>query len=167
MFWKPQPLQLVKKVLQYTSNLYGSTPPICIAVLSWLLSFEERETLQYASHFVLQYASHLYGSTPLICTAALLEKYWGVGSPERFWYFKHVNAVGLRNQDWAGAASAFHSTQPRAWRIMWKPWRQNSWACTKLPACFRLKPPFSSACTCLLMEQESSHSDSLPWWFWH
>ena len=34
--------------------------------------------------FVLQYASHLYGSTPPICTAVLLEKYWGLGSPERF-----------------------------------------------------------------------------------
>ena len=61
MFRKPQPLQLVEKVRQYTSNLYGSTPPICTAVLSWLLSFKERETLQYASH--------LYCSTPPICTA--------------------------------------------------------------------------------------------------
>ena len=57
----PNPYSLSKK--------YGSTPPICtavrppigIAVLSWLLSFEERETLQYASH--------LYCSTPPICTA--------------------------------------------------------------------------------------------------
>ena len=55
MFRKPQPVQLVRKVRQYTSHLYGSTPPIRIAVLSWLLSFEERETLQYAPH--------LYGST--------------------------------------------------------------------------------------------------------
>ena len=61
MFRKPQPLPLVEKVRQYTSNLYGGTPSICIAVLSWLLSFEERETLQYASH--------LYCSTPPICTA--------------------------------------------------------------------------------------------------
>ena len=61
IFRKPQPLQPVRKVRQYTSHLYGSMPPICIAVLSWLLSFEERETLQYASH--------LYGSTPPICTA--------------------------------------------------------------------------------------------------
>ena len=61
MFRKPQPLQLVWKVRQYTSNLYGNTPPICIAALSWLLSFEERETPQYASH--------LYCSTPPICTA--------------------------------------------------------------------------------------------------
>ena len=83
MFRKPQPLQLVEKVRQYTSNLYGCTPPICIGVLSWLLSFEERATLQYAPH--------LYCSTPPICTAArppiytavLLEKYWGLGSPER------------------------------------------------------------------------------------
>ena len=34
--------------------------------------------------FLLQCASHLYGSTPRICTAVLLEKYWGLGSPERF-----------------------------------------------------------------------------------
>ena len=34
--------------------------------------------------FVLQYASHLYGSTPPICTAVLLERYLGLGSPERF-----------------------------------------------------------------------------------
>ena len=35
--------------------------------------------------FVLQYPSHLYGNTPPpICTAILLEKYWGLGSPERF-----------------------------------------------------------------------------------
>ena len=85
MFRKPQPLPVSEKVRQYTSNLYGSTSPICTAMLSWLLSFEERETLQYASH--------LYGSTPPICTAVrppictavLLEKYWGLGSPERFW----------------------------------------------------------------------------------
>ena len=34
--------------------------------------------------FVRQYAPHLYGNTPPICTAVLLEKYWGLGSPERF-----------------------------------------------------------------------------------
>ena len=60
-FQKPQPPLVSKKVRQYTSNLYGSTPPICIAVLSWLLSFEARESLQCASH--------LYCSTPPICTA--------------------------------------------------------------------------------------------------
>ena len=69
---KPQPL-LSKKVLQYTSNLYGSTPPVCNAVPSWLPSFEEREAQQYTSH--------LYGSMPPICTAVLLRKYWGLGSP--------------------------------------------------------------------------------------
>ena len=62
MFRKPQPLLVSEKVRQYTSNLHGTTPPICIAVLSWLLSFEDREALQYASHFVLQYASHLYSA---------------------------------------------------------------------------------------------------------
>ena len=57
-------------------------------MLSWLPSFEERETLtRYPAvrlPFVWQYASHLYGSTPPICTAVPLEKYWGLGSPERF-----------------------------------------------------------------------------------
>ena len=33
-FQKPQPLLVSQKVLQYTSNLYGSNPPICIAVPS-------------------------------------------------------------------------------------------------------------------------------------
>ena len=75
MFRKPQPVQPVQKVRQYTPHLYGSTPPICIAVLSWLLSLEEMESQHYTSH--------LYGSTPPICTAVLLEKYWGLGSPER------------------------------------------------------------------------------------
>ena len=60
-FGNPNPYNLSEKYWQYTSNLYGSTPPISIAVLSWLLSFEERETPQDASH--------LYCSTPPICTA--------------------------------------------------------------------------------------------------
>ena len=38
------------------SNLYGSTSPICIAVLSWLLSLEERKP-------------HLFCSTPSVYTA--------------------------------------------------------------------------------------------------
>ena len=70
MFRKPQPLQLVEKVRQYTSNLYGSTPPICIAVLSWLLSFEEGKRCNTPPictavrlPFVRQYAPHLYGNT--------------------------------------------------------------------------------------------------------
>ena len=82
MFRKPQPLQLVEKVRQYTSNLYGSAPPICIAVLSWLLSLEERETLQYASH--------LYCSTPPICTA--------VRPPfVRQYFWKNTGGWGHRN----------------------------------------------------------------------
>ena len=82
MFRKPQPLQLVQKVRQYTSNLYGSTPPICIAAFSWLLSFEERETLQYASH--------LYCSTPPICTA--------VRPPfVRQYFWKNTGGWGHRN----------------------------------------------------------------------
>ena len=61
---EPQPLLFSKKLLQYTSNLCASTPPICIAAPSWLLSLEERETQQYTSH--------LYCSTPPICTAVRL-----------------------------------------------------------------------------------------------
>ena len=82
MFRKPQPLLVSEQVRQYTSNLYGSTPPICIAVLSWLLSFEERETLQYASH--------LYCNTPPICTA--------VRPPfVRQYFWKNTGGWGHRN----------------------------------------------------------------------
>ena len=63
-FQKPQPLLTSKKARQYTSNLYGSTPPICIAGPSSLLSLEERETQHYTSN--------LYCSTPPICTAVRL-----------------------------------------------------------------------------------------------
>ena len=52
-FRKPQPLLVSKKVRQYTSNLYGSTPRVCIAGPSWLLSLEERETQHYTSHLLL------------------------------------------------------------------------------------------------------------------
>ena len=41
MFRKPQPLQLVQKVRQYTSNLYGSTPPICIAAIDAMMTTAE------------------------------------------------------------------------------------------------------------------------------
>ena len=57
-----------KKIRQYTSHLYGSTPPICIAVPSCLLRLEERETQQYTSH--------LYCSTPPICTAVCPPFVW-------------------------------------------------------------------------------------------
>ena len=71
----PQPAQSVYKVLQYTSNLYGITLPVCIAVPSCLLSLEERETPAIQLPFVLQCASYLYGSTPSIRTEVLLRKY--------------------------------------------------------------------------------------------
>ena len=67
--WRPLRWRLTLSDNPYNlSKKYGSTPPICsavrsricIAVLSWLLSFEERETLQCASH--------LYCSAPPICT---------------------------------------------------------------------------------------------------
>ena len=63
-FKKPRTLLVLEKVLQYTSNLHGSTPPICIAVPSWLLSLEERETQQYTSHLYCKTPPHLYGNTP-------------------------------------------------------------------------------------------------------
>ena len=80
-FQKPQPLLVSEKVLQNTSNLYGSTPPICIAVPSWLLILEERETQQYTSH--------LYCSTPPTCTAVrppFVRQY--------FWKILGVRATG-------------------------------------------------------------------------
>ena len=69
---KPQPPLLLKRVLQYTSNLYFSTPPICIAVLLVPLSSHERA--------ILQYSSDLYRSTPPICIAVLLGKSWWLWS---------------------------------------------------------------------------------------
>ena len=71
---KPQPPLLLKKVSQYTSNLYYNTPPICITVLLVPLRSEERETLSVRLPFVSQYASHLYCDTPPICIAVLLGK---------------------------------------------------------------------------------------------
>ena len=83
-FQKPQPLLVSKKVRQYTSNLYSSTPPICIAAPSWLLSLEERETQQHASH--------LCCSTLPICTAVLLRKYWGL---KHFRYIVNKTLFGV------------------------------------------------------------------------
>ena len=69
-FQKPQPLLVSKKVLQYTSNLYGGTPPICIAVPSLLLSMKKGKhnsappiCTAVRLPFLRQYAFHLYGST--------------------------------------------------------------------------------------------------------
>ena len=65
-------------VRQYAPHLYRRT----------FLASKLRRKGNPAIHppFVLQYPPHLYGSTPPICTAVLLEKYWGLGSPERFWF---------------------------------------------------------------------------------
>ena len=78
MFKNPQPVELVGELPQYASNLYPSTPPICNAVPSWLLSLEEREAPQYTSYCVLrlQYASHLYRQ--------YFEKVPGVGGSGKF-----------------------------------------------------------------------------------
>ena len=58
--------KMYAEFLKCISNLYGNTPLICIAVPSWLLSLEEKETPQH------HHPPHLYCSTPLICTAMLL-----------------------------------------------------------------------------------------------
>ena len=90
-FGNPNPYNLSKK--------YGSTPPICTAVRPPFVSpyfpgikLRRKGNPAVRLPFVLQYASHLYGSTPPICTAVLLEKYWGLGSPERFWPKEHEQA---------------------------------------------------------------------------
>ena len=62
----------LKKVSQYTSHLYCSTPPICIAELLVPLGSKEREIVSVLLPFVSQYASHLYRSTPPICIAIRL-----------------------------------------------------------------------------------------------
>ena len=73
---KPQPPLLLKKVLQYTSNLYCNTPPICTAVLSVPLSSLERE--------ILQCSSHLCRNMLPICIAMLSRKSWRLWSPGCF-----------------------------------------------------------------------------------
>ena len=60
-----QPPQLLKKVSQYTSHLYCSAPPICIAVLLVPLGYKERQILSVLRPFVSQYTSHLYCDTPV------------------------------------------------------------------------------------------------------
>ena len=83
-------------------TLNGSTPPICIAVLSWLLSFEERETLQYTSH--------LYCSMPPICTA--------VRPPfVRQYFWKNAGGWGHRNVSdlWEGLIEPFWGGRQFSW----------------------------------------------------
>ena len=70
IFLKLQPLLVSEKVLQYTSNLYDSTPSIDIAVPSWLLSPKKGKPnstppmcTAVRLPFVRQYASRLCGST--------------------------------------------------------------------------------------------------------
>ena len=88
MFRKPQPLQPAWKVRQYTvlhlQSVQQHAPDLYRrAFLASKLRKKGNPAVRLP--FVLQYASHLYGSTPPICTAVLLEKYWGLGSPEHFW----------------------------------------------------------------------------------
>ena len=79
-FWNPNHHYFSKKVSQYTSHLYCSTPPICIAMLLVPLGTKEREILSVLLPFVSQYA-HLYCNTPPICIAVLLRKSWWLRSP--------------------------------------------------------------------------------------
>ena len=60
---KPNHHYFLKKVSQYTSNLYCNTPHIYIAVLSVPLRSDEREILSILLPFALQYAPHLHYNT--------------------------------------------------------------------------------------------------------
>ena len=72
-----------KKVLQYTSNLYYNTPPICIVYSAvGAVEYSGKGTTSILFSFVSQYASHLYRNTPPICIAMLLGKSWWLWSPE-------------------------------------------------------------------------------------
>ena len=84
-------------------------PPICIAVLSWLLSFEERETPQYASH--------LYCGTPPICTA---------GRPPfvRQYFWKNTGGWGHRNVSEWGRGGGVYNFFPELTRSV----RQGPWS---------------------------------------
>ena len=68
LFTNLQPVQLVWKVLQYTSNI----PPLRNAVPRWLLSFGERE--------MPQYTSNLYCGTYPICTSMLVLNLGGISA---------------------------------------------------------------------------------------
>ena len=90
---RPQPLLVSKKVLQYTSNLYGSTPPICIVVPSL-----KEQAKNPAS------PSHLHCSTPPICMTFTFhlynntfEKALGVGVTGKFLTipFREIIAEGV------------------------------------------------------------------------
>ena len=78
---EPQPPLLLKKLSQYTSNLYCNALPICIAVLRCPYATRKEKYCQYSSQciavrlpFVLQYTSHSYRSS--------LGKSWWLWSAE-------------------------------------------------------------------------------------
>ena len=99
VFRKPQPPQLVLKVRQYTSNLYGSTSPICIAVFFLTSSLRGKGNLAVRLPFVL----HL--SAPLICTATrppfVRQYFWkntgGFKGPDRLKTVRIVNLLSVVN----------------------------------------------------------------------
>ena len=62
---QPQPPVPLKKVLQYTSNVYCNAPAI-------VLCHKEREILSVLLYFVSRYASHLYRNTLLPFVMAML-----------------------------------------------------------------------------------------------
>ena len=126
-FQKPQPLLVSEKTPQYTSNLYGSAPPICIAVPSWFLSPKERDTQQYGSH--------LYSNAPPMCAAILLRKYWGLGSIHGAlifsrevcpWHSKEVLAIlSSSPTDLAELEALEREKTPKGWLS------HDSWQATK------------------------------------
>ena len=86
---KPQPPLLLRKVSQYTSHLYCSTPPICIAVLL------EKFALRKGKY--CRYSSHLYRSTPPICIAVrlpfVLQYFWENLGGCRHWHVPHGSVL--------------------------------------------------------------------------
>ena len=63
-FGNPNPYNLSKKVRQYTSNLYGSTPPHLYRRTFLASMLRRKGNPPISLPFVLQYASHLYSTTP-------------------------------------------------------------------------------------------------------
>ena len=82
VFWRAGKVTLLlKKVLQYTSNSYCNTPPICTAICLQFycsafgaIGLSGKGNTSILLPFVSQYASHLYFNTPPIGIAILLGK---------------------------------------------------------------------------------------------
>ena len=103
-------------VRQYTPHLYRR------AFLASKLRRKGNPAIRLP--FVLQYASHLYGSTPPICTAVLLQKYWGLGSPERFWLHFRPHNPDIRKFWTLTPETVIHDREANE-RIFRKLWTTN------------------------------------------